>query len=691
MKTDCAIKDHILRDICKNGQEITHLLDNDLSADNCILQCSTHSASESYENPPMGLKNQCHKLVVSNNLILEDSRSQSLPDCFLDEKDTKNGNLEIVDNCDIKEKLLFQEASPPLSPSSESWFKTWPERCDRIKSNETSPSNSLSKSKNTHTSKDNNCDINIPINGLSLNEALQNISLAYSPVTKQLHLVETPQNNTVDEVDHVSTNQNLSNDLQSSVDIGTSEQRKLGHRRIEAGSFSSTVSSISESSTLGSLLDSDERSLSNFEECIERPSKKKSFTNFLSRNVFTWKPADVPSSVGNVLKLFGKNTQLLPSVSPQHVVASSSALIQHPRPSNLPAKSLEEEEKHREEYKAILAAAKKKEALYSATREKLEKKQLRQEERLTNAAKHFTQLVLPNWETMKMNKKTRELWWQGLPSNVRGKVWALAIGNELNLTQQLYEICLARAQARLNSPEPKTSELAIDQEQSMDVIQLDISRTFPHLGIFQEGGPYSEVLHSLLAAYVCYRPDVGYVQGMSYIAAILILNMEQYNAFICFANLLNQPLHLSAFTLNQNQMQAYYEAFNELFNYNLPRLFSHFRNSGLTPDLYLLDWIYTIFAKAMPLDVACRIWDVFLRDGYEFIFRTALGILYLHQEALLKMDFLDGAQFLTRLPDNISPDLLFKSIQTISTNIGKQTFSQIVNRYSSINEHQSLS
>lgn len=46
----------------------------------------------------------------------------------------------------------------------------------------------------------------------------------------------------------------------------------------------------------------------------------------------------------------------------------------------------------------------------------------------------------------------------------------------------------------------------------MDVIQLDIARTFPHLGIFQEGGPYSEVLHSLLAAYVCYRPDVGYVQ-----------------------------------------------------------------------------------------------------------------------------------------------------------------------------------
>lgn len=222
-------------------------------------------------------------------------------------------------------------------------------------------------------------------------------------------------------------------------------------------------------------------------------------------------------------------------------------------------------------------------------------------------------------------KKTRDLWWQGLPSSVRGKVWRLAIGNELNLTPQLYEICLSRAQNRLNSPEPSHGESDIDQESSMDVIQLDIARTFPHLCIFQEGGPYSDVLHSLLAAYVCYRPDVGYVQGMSYIAAILILNMEQYDAFICFANLLNRPLHLAAFTLNQEQMQAYYNAYNEIFNYNLPRLYVHFEKSGLTPDLYLLDWIYTIFAKAMPLDVACRIWDIFLRDGDVFIFRTAVG------------------------------------------------------------------
>ena len=45
-----------------------------------------------------------------------------------------------------------------------------------------------------------------------------------------------------------------------------------------------------------------------------------------------------------------------------------------------------------------------------------------------------------------------------------------------------------------------------------------------------------------MGAYVCYRPDLGYVQGMSFIAAILLLNLEEAEAFIVFANLVNRPL-----------------------------------------------------------------------------------------------------------------------------------------------------
>lgn len=58
--------------------------------------------------------------------------------------------------------------------------------------------------------------------------------------------------------------------------------------------------------------------------------------------------------------------------------------------------------------------------------------------------------------------------------------------------------------------------LEYSDECSMELIQLDIARTFPHLCIFQPGGPYFDVLHEMLAAYVCYRPDIGYIQVRYY-------------------------------------------------------------------------------------------------------------------------------------------------------------------------------
>ena len=46
----------------------------------------------------------------------------------------------------------------------------------------------------------------------------------------------------------------------------------------------------------------------------------------------------------------------------------------------------------------------------------------------------------------------------------------------------------------------------------MELVHLDVARTFTGLGIFQKGGPYYDLLLNLLGAYCCYRPDVGYVQ-----------------------------------------------------------------------------------------------------------------------------------------------------------------------------------
>ncbi|XP_033835942.1 TBC1 domain family member 12 isoform X1 [Periophthalmus magnuspinnatus] len=435
--------------------------------------------------------------------------------------------------------------------------------------------------------------------------------------------------------------------------------------------------------------------------------KRFGIADFFTRSLFSRKPKEPKAASHNATgwRLFGKTPvketdptkhaddvspqeeqQTEPSGTPSSQSSSSSstrrknlefeplsttALILEDRPSNLPAKSMEETQRHKQEYEEMVAGAKRRE-LKEAQRKKLQMKERhRHEDSISNAMVVWNTEILPHWDSMKGTRRVRELWWQGLPPSVRGRVWSLAIGNELNITPELYEIFLSRAKEKwrsysetssVNDSESAEGASLADRESSLDLIKLDISRTFPSLFIFQKGGPYHDLLHSVLGAYTCYRPDIGYVQGMSFIAAVLILNLEEADAFITFANLLNKPCQMAFFRVDHELMLKYFAAFEVFFEENLPRLFNHFQSNNLTPDLYLIDWIFTLYSKSLPLDVACRVWDVFCRDGEESLFRTGLGILRLYQDILLQMDFIHIAQFLTRLPEDLQAHTLFHAM-----------------------------
>lgn len=135
---------------------------------------------------------------------------------------------------------------------------------------------------------------------------------------------------------------------------------------------------------------------------------------------------------------------------------------------------------------------------------------------------------------------------------------------------------------------------------------------------------------------------------MSFIAAVLLVNMEPPNAFITFCNILEKPLHSAAFSLDQRKMQAYFRysticiykviitiysnlffrAYDDLLRHCLPELHNHFSEINLTAELYCVDWLYSVFSRAMPFDIACRVWDLFARDGEQALFQTAIGNIY---------------------------------------------------------------
>ncbi|GMT06764.1 hypothetical protein PENTCL1PPCAC_28938, partial [Pristionchus entomophagus] len=351
-------------------------------------------------------------------------------------------------------------------------------------------------------------------------------------------------------------------------------------------------------------------------------------------------------------------------------VVHTTSLILEERPSHLPAKSVEEANRHKQLHQEMIIANKRREAKAEKDRARQMEEKNRLEEQTASMCRHWNEQILPKWDEMRNSKRCRELWWQGVPSSIRGKVWSLAVGNDLNITPELYDCYSQRAEKKLieyaenkgiDLTEPSGSNG--NRENSLAQVHLDVARTFPSLGIFQKDGPYYDSLQKLICTYVCYRPDVGYVQSMSFIAGLLLLQMDPYPAFVTFANLMSRPLQTAFFQLQQPEMTEYFIAFDRYFAQELKELHAHFDDIDVRPDLYLIEWVYTLFAKSLPLDVTCRVWDVFLRDDEEFVFKTALGILRMHEKQLLSSDFEGVVSYLTHLPDTLAGSDLFRNIE----------------------------
>lgn len=48
--------------------------------------------------------------------------------------------------------------------------------------------------------------------------------------------------------------------------------------------------------------------------------------------------------------------------------------------------------------------------------------------------------IFPNWDSLKRTKRVRELWIEGLPAIIRGRVWYYAFGNRSGISKDLYNI-----------------------------------------------------------------------------------------------------------------------------------------------------------------------------------------------------------------------------------------------------------
>ncbi|XP_050967491.1 TBC1 domain family member 1 isoform X2 [Labeo rohita] len=256
---------------------------------------------------------------------------------------------------------------------------------------------------------------------------------------------------------------------------------------------------------------------------------------------------------------------------------------------------------------------------------------------------------------------------QGVPRQHRGEIWKF-----------LSEQYLLRQEVPSTKPpnnDTPYKELLKQLTSQQHAILIDLGRTFPtHPYFSAQLGAGQLSLYNLLKAYSLLDPEVGYCQGLSFVAGVLLLHMSEEDAFHMLKFLMYDMGLRKQYRPDMIILQIQMYQLSRLLHDYHRELYSHLEQYEIGPSLYAAPWFLTAFASHFPLGFVARVFDMLFLQGSEVIFKVALSLLGSHKPLILQHDNLESiVEFIKTTLPNLGLVQMEKTINQVSEmDISKQ-------------------
>jgi hypothetical protein len=253
----------------------------------------------------------------------------------------------------------------------------------------------------------------------------------------------------------------------------------------------------------------------------------------------------------------------------------------------------------------------------------------------------------------KFIKEFHSYTFRGIPNEFRWRVWTNQLMHEKHYSEDSY------------------FHIPPAGEPHLSTIKRDLDRSFPSEAYFdlaQFGLTGQQALERILSKFAFKYPEVGYCQGMNFLAGFLLLvsGGAEIEVFQFFEVLFKTFQLDGFFKEGMEGLKEHIWIAKRLIKKIHPKISEHFERECIPDDLWLFKWIMTVFTMILPSNVLVRVWDLFLFKGFRVVYKVVLAILAISQEDLLARDSGEICTYLAGIRERItSSEELFKQLRII--------------------------
>uniref|UniRef100_A0A182XKE0 Rab-GAP TBC domain-containing protein n=1 Tax=Anopheles quadriannulatus TaxID=34691 RepID=A0A182XKE0_ANOQN len=236
-----------------------------------------------------------------------------------------------------------------------------------------------------------------------------------------------------------------------------------------------------------------------------------------------------------------------------------------------------------------------------------------------------------NWDAAATKENLRRRVMKGIPDRMRSAIWRklLDLDRQIRENGGMYDRMLDCA--RRHSPDIRQ-------------IDFDVNRQFRNHVFYRER--YSvkqQSLFRVLAAYSMYNTEVGYCQGMSTVAAVLLMYFDEEDTFWALDVLMTNQRYAmhGLYIVGFPKLMRFLAHHDRILTKCLPKVKKHLDKHEVHSVLYSLKWFFVIFIERIPFSLCLRVWDIYMMYGERVLTAMAYTILKVHKTKLLRMKDMD--------------------------------------------------